>query len=158
MKKIVNSIIIFLAGAGITIAMMGRYMDKIIAEKEKLADKHLKMFQVMRLWVAAYQRKIYVGKYLVDSGYYNIAIYGMSFMGETLYQELVDSGVNVSYGIDRYAKPKLEDLKVYHPDETLPEVDAVIVTAVTGFDDIEAALVKKVDCPILSIEDVLLEM
>ncbi len=158
MKKIVNSIIVLLAGIAIGTVIVGQYMNKIIIENAKLADKHLKMFQVMKLWVSTCQNKKCMEQYLADSGYHNIAIYGLSFIGEALYQELAGSNIKISFGIDQSVKSKLHNLKVYHPSENLPEVDAVIVTAVTYFDDIEATLVSKMKCPIISIEDVLLEM
>lgn len=40
------------------------------------------------------------------------------------------------------------------PDDTLPDVDAIIVTAFFFFDEIEQELEDKIDCPIISIEDV----
>lgn len=158
MKKIVNWIVVLLIGVTIGTVLVGRYLNKIIVENAKLADKHLRMFQVMKLWVSTYQNKNCMEEYLEDLGYHNIAIYGLSFIGEALYQELAGSNIKISFGIDQSENFKLHTLKVYHPDENLPEVDAVIVTAVTYFDDIEAALVPKMKCPIISIEDVLLEM
>ena len=44
--------------------------------------------------------------------------------------------------------------EVLKPDDTLPDVDAIIVTAFFFFDEIEQELEDKIDCPIISIEDV----
>ena len=43
-------------------------------------------------------------------------------------------------------------------EDTLDDVDAIVVTAVTFFDEIEDELHKKVNCPILSLEDILYEV
>ena len=43
-------------------------------------------------------------------------------------------------------------------DDDLEEVDAVVVTAITFFDEIEEKLSQKIDCPIISLEDILYEI
>ena len=43
-------------------------------------------------------------------------------------------------------------------EDELEEVDAVIVTAVTFFDDILEKLSQKLDCPVISLEDILYEI
>ena len=50
------------------------------------------------------------------------------------------------------------DLDVVTIDDELARVDAIVVTAVTFFDAIEEQLLNKIDCPILSLEDVLYEV
>lgn len=40
-------------------------------------------------------------------------------------------------------------------EDKLEPVDAVVVTAISFFDEIEEALNAKTDCPILSLEDIL---
>ena len=40
-------------------------------------------------------------------------------------------------------------------EDELPTVDAVVVTAVFYFDQIASELQEKVECPIVSVEDVL---
>ena len=82
----------------------------------------------------------------------------MSFAGETLVYELENTSTNVSYGIDRNAKSLYLDVDIVEPDGELEEVDAVVVTAITFFDEIEEMLSAKVDCPIISLEDILYEV
>ena len=43
-------------------------------------------------------------------------------------------------------------------DDLLGDVDAIVVTAVTFFDEIEAALSEKIDSPVISLEDILYEV
>ena len=50
------------------------------------------------------------------------------------------------------------DIEVMSPDDVLPEVDAVIVTPVFFFDEIEELLVSKMNADIVSIEDILYEV
>lgn len=43
-------------------------------------------------------------------------------------------------------------------NDKLEAVDVVIVTAITFFEEIENNLSQKMDCPVLSIEDILYEI
>ena len=43
-------------------------------------------------------------------------------------------------------------------DDELESVDAIIVTPIYYFEEIEGKLVEKVDCPIISIEDIMYEV
>ena len=93
--------------------------------------------------------------YLLKNGYNNIAIYGMSYVGETLLNELTGSEIDVKYAIDKKANEMYSDIELFSPDDKLKEVDAVIVTAITFYEEIEEMLAEKMDCPILSLENIL---
>lgn len=87
--------------------------------------------------------------------YKTIAIYGMGVYGVKLYKALQDAGVQVMYGIDRDAKAiQWDDINVFMLNDDLPIVDAIIVSAVFGFKDIKRALVQKVNCPILRMDEI----
>jgi hypothetical protein len=47
---------------------------------------------------------------------------------------------------------------VYSPEDSLKEVDAIVVTAIASFDEIKGNLSSKVDCPIISLEKILFEV
>ena len=82
----------------------------------------------------------------------------MSYAGETLLDELRDSEIEVAYGIDNRADSIYLDLDIVTMEDDLEEVDAVVVTAITYFEEIVEALERKLDCPILSLEDILYEV
>lgn len=50
------------------------------------------------------------------------------------------------------------DVDVVSLNDYLERVDVVVVTAITFFDDIKEKLSKKLDCPIISLEDILYEV
>ena len=50
------------------------------------------------------------------------------------------------------------DIDIYKPSEELPDVDAIIVTPIHAYEAIEESLSKKMDCLIMSIEDIIYEM
>jgi hypothetical protein len=82
----------------------------------------------------------------------------MSHVGELLLDELKDTDIKVAYGIDRKRSWNYTDIDVYSPEDSLKEVDAIVVTAIASFDEIKGNLSSKVDCPIISLEKILFEV
>lgn len=146
------------AGATVGAAGVGRKAGDKIADQQKLADKHLALYLMMNQWVKVKQEGKNLSVYFEKNGYKRIAIYGMNYVGETLLGELKGSSTEVAYAIDRKANTIYADVDVYSPEDSLEQVDAVVVTAITFFDEIEEILSQKVDCPIISLEDILYEV
>ena len=118
----------------------------------------MSLFLMMNQWVKVKQDGKNLSSYFEKEGYKQIAIYGMSYAGETLMEELIDSPVTVQYGIDRNAEMIFADVDIVTPDASLEPVDAVVVTAITFFEEVEEMLRQKVDCPIISLEDILYDV
>lgn len=125
---------------------------------KQMSDKHLTLFLMMKQWVKVKQEGKFLASYFEKNGYKKIAIYGMSYAGETLVEELKGTDIQIAYGIDRNADSIYADLDILSMEENLGEVDAIVVTAITFFDEIEEKLSKKVSCPIISLEDILYEV
>lgn len=64
----------------------------------------------------------------------------------------------MAYGIDKKPDSIYTDVDIVWVEDSLEEVDAVVVTAITFFDEIEEKLAAKLDCPIISLEDVIYEV
>lgn len=158
MKKGVISVVSMLFGAAVGAGAVGKNVGEKKKMFQELSDKHLSLFIMMKRWVEVKQEGKNLSEYLVRSGYKNIAIYGMSYAGETLVNELNDTEINVKYGIDRKADSIRADIDVVSMDDDLEEVDAIVVTAITFFDEIAEKLEEKVNCPIISLEDMLYEV
>lgn len=157
MKKIV---LLFstLIGMTIGVGIVGKTLEKKKDKIQNLSDKHLAMFLMMNQWVKIKQEGKNLAQYFEKAGYKNIAVYGMSYVGKTLVEELEGTSIQVVYGIDKNADSIYTDLNIMSIDERLEKVDAIVVTAITFFDEIEELLSKKMDCPILSLEDILYEI
>lgn len=158
MKKSIVGVVSTIIGAGVGAGVIGQKMSKTIRKTQDMSSKHLALFQMMNQWVKVKQEGKNLSEYFEKNGYQNIAIYGMSFAGETLLSELRDTNTNVAYGIDRNADALYLDIDIYNVDDDLKDVDAVVVTAITFFDEIEGNLSGKISCPIISLEDVLYEV
>ena len=157
-KKGMISVSSALAGLIAGVVMTGRRMGGQIEEKQKKADKHMSLYLMMNQWVKVKQEGKNLSSYFEREGYKNLAIYGMSYAGETLAAELKDSTITVKYGIDRNADRLYMDFEMVTPDCYLDTVDAIVVTSITFFEEIEEMLKEKVDCPIISLDDILYEV
>ncbi len=158
MKKGIISIVSAIAGAATGAGVMAKQVAKETKKQKELADKHLALYLMMNQWVKVKQENKSIADYLEKNGYKEIAIYGMNYVGETLLNELAGSGVKVKYAIDRNADNIYTDVDIVAPEESMEKVDAVIVTPITFFDEIEEMLSATTDCPILSMEDILYEV
>ena len=122
---------------------------------QRQRDKFQKYYQVLNVWFKNYQEGITIDQYLLKQGFHKIAIYGFGALGERLYQELADSGVRVLYGIDRRTVSQNDRFQICQLSDELEEVDAVVVTVVTDFANIAMEIRKKMNCPVLSLEDII---
>ena len=93
-------------------------------------QKYQSFYKILSLWLSAEIVHGNVFKdYLKEHAYKTVAIYGFADMGKRLYEQLKKDGVDVSFAIDRYVGELGDELKVYRPEESFPEVDLIIVTA-----------------------------
>lgn len=157
MKKGIISAVSMTVGGMAGALAIGKFATNKVEEIQALSDKHLVLFKMMNHWVRVKQDGKALSSYFKQHGYNKIAVYGMSYAGETLVNELRDSEIEIAYGIDR-KEEVFSYIDVITMEGPLPEVDAVVVTAVTFFDEIEESLKEKVTCPIISLEDILYEV
>ncbi|MCI8571368.1 MAG: hypothetical protein HFI43_08200 [Lachnospiraceae bacterium] len=155
MKKATICVLSALAGALAGAGAAGKEVGDRANKFQMMSEKHLSLYLMMNQWVRIKQEGKHLSAFFEKNGYKNIAIYGMSYAGETLLDELKESGITVAYGIDKNADSIYADVDVVSGDDVLEPVDAVVVTAITFFDEIEQNLSEKVTCPVISLEDVL---
>lgn len=158
MRKGIVAALSSLVGATVGAGIVSKKISEEIQVQKGYADKHLALYLMMNQWVKAKQQNKSISEYLEKSGIKEVAIYGMHYVGETLLNELRESGIIVKYGIDQKVDDKYLDIDVVTPDGPLENVDAVIVTAITFFSEIEEKLSERIECPVLSLEDILYDM
>lgn len=158
MKKGMVSVLSTLTGAAIGAGTIGTMKEKEVQKWKDYSNKHLALYKMMCQWVTVKQRGANLADYFEKNGYRRIAIYGMSFAGDTLVGELENTSVKVVYGIDKNAASLYSEVDIVTMEDSLEEVDAVVVTAITFFEEISDALSAKIDCPIISLEDILYEI
>lgn len=158
MNKLVISILSAMTGAAAGAGAVGKISMNRAREIQSMSDKHLELFLMMNQWVKVRQEGKNLASYFEKRGYKKIAVYGMSYVGETLVKELKNTKIDIVYGIDKNADNIYADVCVVSMSESLEKVDAIVVTAIAFFDEIEDELSGIVDCPIISLEDILYEI
>lgn len=158
MKRNVGIILLFPIGILTGILGMIKFTKEKVYQERQFSEKHLALFLMMNQWVKVKQSGKNLSSYFEKKGYKNIAIYGMNHVGRTLWEELKDTQVEVIYGIDQDADRIDLDMDVVSADGPLKGVDAVVVTAITFFNEIQEKLGEQLECPIVSLEDVLYEL
>lgn len=126
-------------------------IENLLIEKEK----NRSLYELMNRWLVLNQRKISICSYFIDKKIKKIAIYGIHYIGERLYDELKDTQVNVSYAIDQSKDKREWKIPVIQPDENFEYVDAIVITPVFDFVEIKTRLSKKIKCLLISIEEIL---
>lgn len=142
--------------------LVGIVWDRYICNKAIVAIKsdyykYLSLFNVLEQWLSNKQNNINIEEYLMRQGYQKIAIYGMSVLGNLLYQELKETKVEVSYAIDRNADNMHFELPVLKPSDEYGKVDVIIVTAVLDYEKIKKNILTKTQVNVISIEDIVFE-
>lgn len=157
MKKRISLLIIAFMGTGIAIIehIILRSKKKEILECKEMSDKHLTLMLLMNQWLKIKQDGRKIEDYFYENEIKTIAIYGMSYAGERLYEELKNTDIEIRYAIDRNCEGIYTDVDVLSMDEEFPEVDAIVVTSVFYFKEIKDMLQEKTDCRIVSLEDVI---
>ncbi len=155
MKKLSKFTKFILTGVVFGIGMVG----KCVYEKDKIlknnTQRYLVLFQMTDQWVKVKQENKNLSEYFLKNGYKKIAIYGMGRAGNTLVNELRSTEITVVYGIDKRADSLYADIDIFSIDDNLSAVDAVVVTAVTYYDEIQEQLLERMSCPIISLEDII---
>ncbi len=120
--------------------------------------QNLRLFYLNLLanWLKLKREGKSLSKYFEDNYLKNIAIYGLGNLGQEVYYELLNlENVKVLYGIDKNAKNlNIDNFKILLPNEPLEKVDAVIVTPLQYYNEIEETLNKIGIKNVISIEDI----
>lgn len=112
-------------------------------------------FQLLNHWLEIKGEGKSTADYFKEMGYGHIAIYGMGDLGIRLAEDLEGGSVCVDYGIDRDISCSIARIEeVYTPEDELPDTDTIVVTPYAVFEEIKKNLENKVNCPIISLEEV----
>ena len=158
MKLLILFILGFIMGGTVSWKINMEITGKASSRNYIMSEKHLSIMLILNRFLQIKQEQKSIGAYLENKGIHTVAIYGMSYVGERLYEELKNENVQVLYGIDKKAGSGIEGFQMYSPYEKLPEVDAVIVTPTFFFAAIQKDLSAKIMCPIISLEEILYEV
>lgn len=158
MKKGISALFGMAVGAAAGGIAVGKKSSEKLQKSQEHRKKVHELYMALDQWLQIRQEGKTLVEYFQKNEYKTVAVYGMKELGERLCDELKDSEVTVKYAIDKNADAIYSDVDVVTPDDELAPVDVIVVTAITFFDEIEEMLSEKVDCPIISLEDILYEI
>lgn len=125
-------------------------MERDNRENKEITDH----YRILNQWLALKQNKKTAVEFFQKNNYGTVAIYGMKEMAERLLDDLENTGVVVKCIIDRNSFDDGKNIPFLHPDDSIPDVDVVVVTASYYFNKIKSKLRGKVRGDIVSIDDV----
>lgn len=158
MRKGTIAVLSTIVGAAMGAVTVGKIQGNTIEQKAEKVDKFKTYYDMLNQWLILKQEGKSLERFFLSKGYKTIAIYGMGEMGNRLYKELKGTNVEVKYAIDKAAGTTYAEIDVFTIEDKLPEIDAVIVSAVFAFEEIEGELESILDCPILSLKDVIYDV
>lgn len=131
-------------------------MDIELRKAKNIADKYLVLFLLMNEWVKIKQMNLSVADVLMKYGYRRIGIYGMSYVGQRLVDELENTAVEIKCCIDKNtAGSTYKSKKITTIDSIGDNVDCIVVTPVFYFDEIAEEIKDKVSIKVVSLEEII---
>lgn len=88
----------------------------------------------------------------------SISIYGFGVYGKQFYDSILSTGLKVEYCIDRRSDNKNAAIPVISLHENMQKVDAIIVSPVSSFNEIEKDIKKYCSFEVLSLLNILREV
>ncbi|XME03793.1 hypothetical protein QYZ88_006345 [Lachnospiraceae bacterium C1.1] len=128
-------------------------LKKELKEKDGNVEKLLVNNEILKDWIILRLNNISLCDWLISNDISKVAIYGYGILGQTLMKELEGSRVEVICIVDKNYKNIFADVPTVSIDN-IPLCDAVIISVVNYFDEIEGELLGKCQCPIISLEDI----
>lgn len=134
-------------------------MNAELKKAKNLSDKHLMMFLLMNEWVKVKQQNKSIAQYLKIRGISSLAIYGMSYIGQRLVDELLDSEIKIVKLYDAKSGGKYRGMDIVSAEKGSDSLhDAVIVTPIFYYDEICESLTKKGFARTINIEEIIYGM
>ncbi len=153
--KLMKNWIIEIASLGVCISVFVIISINQTKYNNQKFKKIVDYYMILNCWLKNKQKERNICEFFEKNNYKEIAIYGMKELGERLIDELKGQNINIKYIIDKNKNIIVNDIPVYHPNNVLPEVDAIVVTASFYFTEIKEMLESKLDCEVVSIDDVI---
>jgi len=141
------------------------FAKKSFDEIKESEGLYIDYYDLLNQWVQNKNDNKSVVDYLKQNKFNSVAIYGIDDIAIRLYEELKNTEIKLNY----FIVEDLEDLKEKNIDdisiidkyeiESLEKVDAIIITDIKFYDEIEEELMDlDVDSEIISIEDLIYEI
>ena len=134
--------------------VVGHIFRNIMKMDNQAIKKITRYYNILNKWLTLRQQQKTIVEFFEKNGYKTVAIYGMKELGERLVTELENTGIVVKCIIDQNTVVINKNILVLRPDDFIPDVDVVVVTASYYFSEIKKRLKGRVHGDVVSIDDV----
>lgn len=132
----------------------GKALVGMINDYKRRMERNASNMMLFNDWMEFLYAGGSIGQYFHAHGYKKIMIYGNGYIGQRLFQALEGTDVEVAAIMDQ-ANSSGSDTEgiLIGVDSEIPDIDCVVVTPVTYFDEIYHMLREKMGQPIISVEE-----
>lgn len=118
----------------------------------KELDNYKRAFTFLQRWLQKVSEGVSPLDFFKDRKLENIAVYGAGDLGKSLEMLMRNTGIEVSFFIDRNAEYIISDLPVYRKENMPKGIDAIIMTIKD--DAVVKELEETVNCPVYDIDEI----
>lgn len=153
-KNKIKCILSFLAGN------LSLYLFYKLKDTKKVTDDKDKRYcRLFDNWLLLDERGNSLEKFFREKNIKEIAIYGYGNIGRHLVAHLSNSDINIKYVIDKRKNSIITDsIPCYQLSDNIPDVDAIVITPICEFTEINNTIKRFTDAEIISMEDIIYEL
>lgn len=111
--------------------------------------------EITQRWLSVKLENKFLSDALLQRQIQTVAIYGMGYLGCCVYDELENSRVEAVYVMDQRMHHADAGIRIVGLEDSLPKVDAVIITVLWGISEVCSLIKTKCDYRILTLEEIL---
>jgi len=156
--RFLSAVLVFIVGFCMGCSWIFKRNYEFTKDQCRRENKFIRMFGVLNYWFEIKREHKEIETYFRNNDFHTIAVYGIGYLGKHFVEELAQSDITVKYIVDKKAEQSPDNIVIYRPDDLFPEADVIVVTAIVDFDEISDLLESKVECPIVSLEDIIYEL
>ena len=150
MKRVIKAIVCIIIQLLLTFEF-GIIVGK---NKDRYIRRYKQYFKLMCKWEGVSNNELEA--FFLSHSINTIGIYGKGEIGNILAKKLSNTKISVLFFVEKRKVYESAGIPTYSIEESLPIVDAIIVTPFTEFEKIKVELEKKVDYKIISVEEALI--
>ena len=135
-------------------------MNEILERSKDVEEKWSEFYLVLNEWLEIKNKGYSLVEYFNRKSIRSVAVYGAKELGIHLIDELIGTEITVAYVIDKNLDREkyIKNIMILSPEEDLPDIDAIVVTAIHYYADIEEVLSRKTNVPIINLQDLIYEI
>lgn len=132
---------------------------KLKNTKEVGDDKDKRYCRLFDNWLALNERGDSFERFFEERNIKEIAVYGYGNIGKHLVAQLSGSDISIKYVIDkRKDRIATDGIPCCQLSENMPRVDAIVITPICEYSEINNRLKKVTSAELLSMEDIIYEL